>query len=107
MPILSGTMKSGMFRLRLNMRRVRSMTQAVLDIKRWGNNLGVRLPVGIAREAHLHADQPVRIEVDNGRIIITPLENGRLTLEQRLEQFDAARHGGEVMDATPVGAEQW
>jgi len=83
------------------------MARAVLDIKRWGNNLGVRLPVGIAREANLHADQRVRIEVDNGRVIITPLENERLTLEQRLERFDPTRHSGEVMQTTAVGAEQW
>ena len=83
------------------------MTSAVLDIKRWGNNLGVRLPVGVARAAHLHADQPVRVEVDNGRVIITPLENVQLTLEQRLERFDPLRHGGEVMPTTAVGAETW
>lgn len=83
------------------------MTSAVLDIKRWGNNLGVRLPVGVARAAQLHADQPVRVEVDNGRVIITPLEHVQLTLEQRLERFDPVRHGGEVMQTTEVGAERW
>jgi antitoxin MazE len=83
------------------------VTSAVLDIKRWGNNLGVRLPVGVARAAHLHADQPVRVEVENGRVVITPLENPQLTLEQRLERFDSARHGGEVMDTAAVGAERW
>jgi len=83
------------------------MTSAVLDIKRWGNNLGVRLPVGVARAAHLHADQPVRVEVDNGRVIITPLENVQPTLEQRLERFDPVRHGGEAMPTTAVGAETW
>ena len=83
------------------------MTSAILDIKRWGNNLGVRLPVSVARAARLHADQPVCVEVENGRVIITPLENQQLTLEQRLERFDPARHGGEVMDTTAVGAERW
>lgn len=83
------------------------MTTAVLDIKRWGNNLGVRLPVGVARAAHLHADQRVRVEVDNGRVIITPLDTDDSTLEQRLARFDPARHGGEVMETTPIGAEQW
>lgn len=32
------------------------VTEAILDIRRWGNNLGVRLPAAIAREAHLRAD---------------------------------------------------
>jgi antitoxin MazE len=83
------------------------MANAVLDIKRWGNNLGVRLPAAIAREAHMHADQRVRVEVEKGRVIITPLEHEWLTLEQRLDRFDAATHGGEAMAASPVGAEKW
>lgn len=82
------------------------MAKAVRDIERWGNNLGVRLPVGVAREAHLHADQRVRIEVENGRVVITPLEMEHLTLDQRLAQFDAEHHGGEAMAATPAGAER-
>ena len=82
--------------------------EAVLDLKQWGNNLGVRLPVNVARTAHLHVDQRVRVSVeDDGRIIITPFENSPLTLEQRLALFDPARHGGEAMVAEPLGAEKW
>ena len=36
------------------------MPEAVLSIKHWGNNLGVRLPQSVARAAQLHADQQVR-----------------------------------------------
>lgn len=83
------------------------MTEVILDIKQWGNNLGVRLPAAIAREAQVHVDQPVRLTVVNGQIIITPIQDESLTLEQRLAQFDPAKHGGEVM-ATPqdLGAEK-
>lgn len=70
------------------------MAEAILDIKQWGNNLGVRLPAAVARAAHLRVDQRVRIEVDKDRVIITPVEGVRLTLEQRLVRFDPARHGG-------------
>lgn len=28
------------------------MAEAILDIKRWGNTLGVRLPIGEARASH-------------------------------------------------------
>jgi antitoxin MazE len=85
------------------------MTQmaAVLGLKRWGNNLGVRLPVSVARAAHLHVDQQVRITVEEGHVIITPFDDTTLTLEQRLARFDPAKHGGEVMAAEPVGAERW
>ena len=81
--------------------------EAVLDIKRWGNNLGVRLPVAVAREAHLRVDQRVRVAVKGGRVIITPVTDVPLTLAQRLARFDPARHGGEAMVSQPVGAEQW
>lgn len=84
------------------------MAETVLDIKHWGNNLGVRLPAAIARAANLHADQRVRIEVEHGRVIITPIHDAPLTLEQRLARFDPERHAGEVMHSGPaLGAEQW
>lgn len=83
------------------------MAEAILDIKQWGNNLGVRLPAAVARAAHLRVDQRVRIEVEQDRVIITPVENARLTLEQRLARFDPARHGGEAMRTTDLGVERW
>jgi antitoxin MazE len=85
-----------------------SHVEAVLDLKQWGNNLGVRLPVSIARAAHLHVDQSVRIVADEGHIIITPVTDAPLTLEQRLARFDSNRHGGEVMATSELlGAEKW
>jgi antitoxin MazE len=84
------------------------MAEAVLDIKQWGNNLGVRLPAAVAREAHLQVHQRVRVSVEGSQVIITPLENVPLTLEQRLAIYDVKRHGGEQMTTTQtLGAERW
>lgn len=83
------------------------MAEAVLSIKNWGNSLGVRLPQAVAKAAHLHADQQVRISVELGKVVIEPLPQGGLSLEARLAQFDPARHGGEAMPSAPVGAEKW
>ena len=83
------------------------MAEAILDIKHWGNNLGVRLPAAVARAAHLHADQRVRVVVEDGRVIITPVADVPVTLEQRLARFDPARHGGEAMTGAAVGTERW
>lgn len=83
------------------------MAEALLDIKHWGNNLGVRLPAAVARAAKLHVDQRVRIEVEGGRVVITPLLDEPLSLEQRLARFDPARHGGEAMATGALGAERW
>ena len=83
------------------------MIEAVLDIKQWGNSLGVRLPAAIAREAHLRVDQRVRVSVVGGQVVITPVPHAPLTLEQRLARFDPALHGGEVMASQAIGAERW
>ena len=83
------------------------MTEAILDIKPWGNNLGVRLPAAIARAAKLTANQRVRITVEEGRVIIEPHGDNPLTLADRLALFDPAIHGGEAMATKPVGREAW
>ncbi len=84
------------------------MSEAVLDIKQWGNNLGVRLPAAVAREAHLHVHQRVRVTVEGNQVVIKPFEDTRLTLEQRVAVYDVKRHGGEQMTTTEaIGAEKW
>lgn len=83
------------------------MTEATLDIKLWGNSLGLRLPSSVARAAGLTVDQRVRISVEDGRVVITPQGDKPLTLADRLALFDPAVHGGEAMAVAPVGREAW
>ena len=84
------------------------MTEVTLDLKQLGNNLGVRLPAAIAREANLRAHQRVNIAVIDKQVVITPVEQIVLTLEQRLELFDSERHSGEIMMVSEaLGAEKW
>jgi antitoxin MazE len=71
-----------------------SMAEAVLHIKRWGNGLGVPLPAEVVRDAHLHVEQRVRISIEGAQVVITPVSDLHLTLNQRLARFDPARHGG-------------
>jgi antitoxin MazE len=66
------------------------------------------LPAAVAREAHLHVDQRVRISVEGNQVVITPVDNSQLSLEQRLAAYDPKRHGGEQMATTQtLGAERW
>lgn len=84
------------------------MTSVVLDIKHWGNSLGVRLPTAIARAARLQADQRVSITVEGGRVVVAPVDAAPLTLKQRLARFDPSVHGGEAMLTDErLGAEKW
>ena len=83
------------------------MADTELILKQWGNSLGVRLPAAIARSARLRADQRVRLSVEGGNVVISPLGGTQPTLTDRLAAYDRNRHGGEAMATGRVGAEKW
>jgi len=84
------------------------MPSVTLSIKHWCNGLGVRLPASIAKAAHLLADMEVKIMVEKGCVVIKPLKDKPLSLEQRLELFDPEQHGGEAMETKELlGVEKW
>ena len=83
------------------------MSAAYLDIKKWGNSLGVRIPATIARQARFKENQRVRIEVEGDRVTITSANADFMTLKERLNVFDPNQQGGEVMVSKSIGAEVW
>ena len=83
------------------------MSEAELDIKAWGNSLGVRIPAAVARAAKLRADQRVKVSVEDGRVVITPMHDRLPSLAERLALYDPLVHGGEIMATAPVGVERW
>jgi antitoxin MazE len=46
------------------------------------------------------------VTVGDGRVVIAPVNDVELTLEQRLAQFAPARHGGEAIASAPLGTER-
>jgi len=74
-------------------------------LRRWGNSLGVRLPVAIARAARLCEDQDVELTVVDDGVLIRPVQR-RLSLEQRLEAYvPMADEPTEAMAWDAVGVE--
>lgn len=74
-------------------------------VQEWGNSLAVRLTGPVARAARLTRGTPVMLEVVEGGVLLRVIGEPRLTLAQKLEAFDPARHGGEAMVAGTAGAE--
>lgn len=84
------------------------MGSITLNIKQWGNSLGVRLPAAVAKEVGLGVNQRVEMVVKGQSVVITPARDVAPTLEERLDRFDRKKHGGEEMVAHhPLGAETW
>jgi len=78
------------------------MMDTVIELANCGSGLGMRIPADIARVARLKANQQVRLSVEEGRLMVTPLSPKTLTLAERLQRFDRAVHGGEAMAAGNV-----
>lgn len=84
------------------------MTELV--IKKWGNSLAARIPKAIANMINLKQDQTVRIEAQDGKIIITPVEKKEYTLDGLLSQCDPKdmtldKEDKDWLNAEPVGKE--
>lgn len=74
-------------------------------VQEWGNGLAVRITSPIAKAAKFSRGLPVKVEVVDGGIFLRPAGEPRLTMAQKLDLFDPARHGGEAMAWAPVGVE--
>ncbi len=78
---------------------------ANLTVQRWGNSLAVRIPASVARSAGFKLGQPVEILAQDSSVLVTVAGEPRLSLTQKLAQFDPELHRGEAMATIPVGIE--
>lgn len=80
---------------------------AALTIQKWGNSLAVRIPAAIARSAHLHVGSQVEMSAFEDSIVVRFICDPKLSLSERLKQFDPKKHGGEVMATGRIGKEKF
>ena len=74
-------------------------------IQEWGNGLAVRITAPVAKAARFSRGLPIKVEVVEGGVFLRVAGKPRLTLAQKLKEFDPAIHGGEAMATGRVGAE--
>lgn len=78
---------------------------ATLTVQQWGHSLAVRIPAKVARSARFKVGQPVEVSAQDSNVLVRPIGEPKLSLEQKLAAFDPDRHGGEVMATGRVGRE--
>ena len=77
-----------------------------MQVAKWGNSLGLRLPKSAVVEAQLDEGDTVDISVKNGAIVIRP-SRPTYSLEQLVARITPRNRHGESDWATPVGNEAW
>lgn len=75
----------------------------IVTISKWGNSLGLRIPKGLAEDAHLREGSSVDMRIEDGRLVIEPAVD--TTLDRLLARVTTDNLHGDVMPATPVGRE--
>jgi antitoxin MazE len=76
-------------------------------VQKWGNSLALRIPKSFATEAGLRADAAVELSLVEGRLVIQPLPEERLTLGELLRGVTDENLHGEWDTGPAVGKEIW
>jgi antitoxin MazE len=79
---------------------------ATIQIAKWGNSLGLRLPKSVAREVHVGEGDTVEVSVDNGTIVIRP-GRPRYSLDELVGRITPRNRHRETDWGTAVGHEVW
>lgn len=77
-----------------------------ITLKKWGNSVGIRIPSNILSELQLNADHLVDMQVEDGKVIITPLPQ-QTSLEQLLSGITEENLHQEIDFGQPQGKEEW
>ncbi len=74
-------------------------------VQRWGNSLAVRIPKAFAVDARLENDALVEINLDEGKIVITPVSTRGWTPDELLEGITEDNLPQEIDTVLVVGNE--
>jgi antitoxin MazE len=75
------------------------------EVKKWGNSAVVRIPKPLLSECNLSVESPVDLRVENGRIIVEPIDMPEYNLDDLLAGVTLENFHEEIDFGPPVGKE--
>ena len=76
-------------------------------VQKWGNSLALRIPKSFATEVGLQKESSVEISLADGKLVIRPVAEPKLTLKQLLARVTKENLHHEVDTGSAVGKEAW
>lgn len=73
-------------------------------IQKWGNSLGLRIPIQLAKRLRLYSGSPVTIEIEGDRIIIQP---PKYDLDAMLKDIKTMNAHEQMLEDGQQGNEEW
>ncbi len=76
-------------------------------IQQWGNSLALRIPKPFAEDAGIGRHSEVELSVAEGRLVVIPIEEPRLSLSELLARVTDENLHSEIDTGPAVGGEAW
>jgi antitoxin MazE len=73
-------------------------------IQKWGNSLGLRIPLRMAKQLNLHQGSAVTLEIEEGRIIVQP---PKYCLDSMLNEITPNNQHHLIANDEKKGSEEW
>lgn len=77
------------------------------QVQKWGNSLALRIPRSFAVEAAIGQGSEVELSLEEGRLVVTPVEKPAYTLDSLLEGVTQENLHSEADTGPSVGNEAW
>ncbi|MBP8950498.1 MAG: AbrB/MazE/SpoVT family DNA-binding domain-containing protein [Candidatus Promineofilum sp.] len=76
-------------------------------VQKWGNSVALRIPKAFVEEMRMTVDTAVEMSIEDGKLVISPVERVEYSLEELLAQITPENLHAEVDWGAPVGQETW
>lgn len=79
----------------------------ITKVQKWGNSIALRIPKAFAEEMQIAPETTVELTMEDGKLVIAPVESSAYRLEELLAQITADNQHEELDWGAPVGQETW
>lgn len=76
-------------------------------VQKWGNSLALRIPSALAKDVHLHQGSMVEVAVVEGKMVVEPKGQSRLSLPRLLKRITKSNRHSEQDWGRAAGQEIW
>lgn len=77
----------------------------VVQFARWGHSLALRIPAAFARDIGASEGRAADITVQNGKLVVTPVETPAYDLAELVARITDENRHGEIIATAAVGNE--
>lgn len=78
-----------------------------LQIKKWGNSLGLRIPQAIAKHINIRDGSKINVVLKKNRIELTPVDPQKYDLTNLISSISEANLHNEIPAGEAQGKEIW